>query len=186
MGPPLIGPIWRSPALSAMPVRFGVIEGFCARHWFHERGPRRNASTCLESADNATHATTKERNSHERGNRQQQTTPTITLLQTPRHRQAESRGNTHFGSSAVASSQRAGFRQAGAAPPPSIAPAKNEEPPAGGSLRWRIRPAIRRGQSQPGLAADARRARAAVVPHPLNGRAVAGQAVAIGLAVHPA
>ena len=64
MGPPLIGPICRSATLSAMPVRFGVREGFCARHWFHDRGPRRNASACFESEDNATHATNYERNSH--------------------------------------------------------------------------------------------------------------------------
>ena len=57
IGPPLIGPIWRSPALKLMPVRFGVREGFCVRHSFHKRGPRRKASRCLESADNATHAT---------------------------------------------------------------------------------------------------------------------------------
>jgi hypothetical protein len=43
----------------------GVSEGFCARHWFHDRGPRRNVSTCFDSADNAAR-NELERNSHER------------------------------------------------------------------------------------------------------------------------
>jgi hypothetical protein len=119
-----------------MPVRFGVRAGFCARHWFHDRGPRRNASTCVESAANATHATNYERNSHE------------TLLETEYattqkhdgcHSNAKVLSPTSvqrlkraFGPHLVTFAQRLAPAKL-----PSPLAAKNEEPPEGGSCHCR-------------------------------------------------
>ena len=139
MGPPLIGPICRSATVSAMPVRFGVREGFCARHWFHNRGPRRNASTCLESEDNATHATIYERNSHERyDNTRQQTEHNegFTLMQTPRYRQA-------FGGRSSLSVRTSDFRA-------------TRRLPRGArrALSWRPTPLQQKAKSRPEAALD--------------------------------
>jgi hypothetical protein len=70
------------------------MEGFCVRHWFHDRGPRRNASTCLDSEDNATHALNYKRYSHKTRNRQTiQNTTATTLMQAQHWRQADSNGD---------------------------------------------------------------------------------------------
>jgi hypothetical protein len=49
MGPPLIGPICRSPTLKVRPLRLGTTSGFSERHAFHALGPRRKISIWLES-----------------------------------------------------------------------------------------------------------------------------------------
>jgi len=50
IGPPLIGPSWRSLKLKAASSRLGMCEGLSWRQAFQARGPRRKISTCLESA----------------------------------------------------------------------------------------------------------------------------------------
>jgi hypothetical protein len=55
MGPPLIGPHWRSLNLGAMPDRSGIVEGFFSRQAFQARGPLRRISTCVASGKDGTH-----------------------------------------------------------------------------------------------------------------------------------
>jgi hypothetical protein len=50
MGPPLIGPSWRSPKLRRTSSRSGTCDGFWSRHTFHALGPWRKISLCSESA----------------------------------------------------------------------------------------------------------------------------------------
>ena len=49
--PPFMVPICRSAALKKSLIRLGTVVGFCRRQSFHDRGPRRKASTCSESAN---------------------------------------------------------------------------------------------------------------------------------------